>query len=445
MKRHFLLALAMVGCGVEEASPPQAGEDEVGKQGPSSQSPVAQEPVPGGDAGSGCVPTANDPNNCGACGNVCAVPEKGSVACVAGTCVPTCPAGTVPILGACRAPSRTVSTGGTNATCAVDKNQRIRCWGWAYIGQLANESVVDRTLVPVEAVGLTALTTEPMVEVDMGHAHACARSASGRVLCWGNNFGGALGINSSASGAVPTVLTDLTGIVSIGVGTVHGCALDASGLVKCWGSNRFGNVGNDSTLDALAPVPVKGLPQDIISISADADSSCAVSRSGKVYCWGDGNGGKFGPSWTGGRHSPVPVEIPGINDAALVRTSLSNVCVLSRVGKVRCWGTGNGRLGNGQTASSNVPVDVIGLPDAVDLDVGVYTSCAVTAASKVFCWGGDALVPVEIGAGGSVSAAKHTCIRSGDSIQCRGTNEDGQLGNNSRTASLSTLVPVVGF
>jgi hypothetical protein len=77
------------------------------------------------------------------------------------------------------------------------------------------------------------------------------------VQCWGNNDYGALGDNSTLPSWVPVAVTGLSsGIAAIASGAEHTCALTTVGGVQCWGGNYWGQLGNNSTTDGLVPVAV---------------------------------------------------------------------------------------------------------------------------------------------------------------------------------------------
>jgi alpha-tubulin suppressor-like RCC1 family protein len=49
-----------------------------------------------------------------------------------------------------------------------------------------------------------------------------------------------------------------TGVQAITAGYSHSCALTSAGA-KCWGNNYYGELGNNSTTGSPIPVAVQGL------------------------------------------------------------------------------------------------------------------------------------------------------------------------------------------
>lgn len=139
-----------------------------------------------------------------------------------------------------------------------------------------------------------------------------------------------------------------------------------------------------------------------------------------------------------------------------------HTCALSPQGTVSCWGNGgNGELGDGLESSSFVAVDVVGLGTGVtDLGVGQYHACALTAAGGVRCWGQDlgtdwwssthSATAVDVpgltsGVASLDAGTTHQCVvTTAGAVECWGSNDDGQLGDGTTTAS-TTPVSVSGL
>lgn len=178
------------------------------------------------------------------------------------------------------------------------------------------------------------------------------------------------------------------------MGDSTACALTAAGAVVCWGENGFGQLGNGSQTPSPVPVRVTGLTSGVISLSVGYDSACAVTAGGAVVCWGSNNYGQLGngsADASAGTMSTVPVQVTGLTSGA---TSVSiggyTACALTAAGGVECWGLGaQGQLGNGtMPMDSPVPVQVTGLTSGVtSVSVGEFSGCALSASGGLSCWG----------------------------------------------------------
>lgn len=171
----------------------------------------------------------------------------------------------------------------------------------------------------------------------------------------------------------------------------HSCALTVSGKAYCWGRGDNGQLGNGGTRDQFAPVPVRASLR-FASIAAGYYHTCALTEAGEAWCWGANRGqegyGQIGNGSRGGGEEPEPV-----------RTSLRfrqitagqvHTCALTAAGEAYCWG-GNryGQLGDGTTTDRTRPVAVAGDLSFRHLSAGTDFTCGVTLQGAGYCWGSN--------------------------------------------------------
>jgi alpha-tubulin suppressor-like RCC1 family protein len=385
------------------------------------------------NAANGCeVDVRGDVNNCGRCGQRCAI------ACAAGACVEVAQ---IDI--------------GSEHGCMRLSNGTVRCWGGNRSDQIGDGTTINR-LVPTPVVGLSNV-----VEIEVGYAHSCARLNDGTVRCWGLNSSGQLGNGGRAETMTPTEVRGLSGVVEMAAGYQHTCARVANG-VRCWGSNYTGAVGNGVFGDGIQPEPVEvvdlvGLPR-VVEIVAGYGHTCLRLAEGTVRCWGTNDRGQLGDGTTTRRLRPTPV--PTLVGVVGLGAGYEQTCARLDGGAVWCWGANErGQLGDGSTTDRSTPAVIPGLTNVAEISVGYYHGCARLVDNTVRCWGdngvgqlGDGTVgaprlmlvtPTGLRDVAEVAAFEtHTCARRLDRLVfCWGANRSGQLGDGT-TLSRSTPTAV---
>jgi alpha-tubulin suppressor-like RCC1 family protein len=185
-----------------------------------------------------------------------------------------------------------------------------------------------------------------------GPNNVCALVAGGVVKCWGYNFHGELGNNTTSNDFQPMAQTaiGISGATMVAVGNQHVCALLGDGSVKCWGHNDLGQLGDGSApVDRKVPGPtVTGLSGVTAIAAGGTDYTCALTSAGALKCWGANDQGQIGGN--------------GLTSVKAIATGAMHACALLSSGQLRCWGRNlEGQLGNGTfTTNSVVPVTVTG-------------------------------------------------------------------------------------
>lgn len=258
----------------------------------------------------------------------------------------------------------------------------------------------------------------PYGAIATGAYHTCALIAGGNLRCWGRNDRGQLGLGNlerigddEVPNAVPPV--DLgEAAIQVTAGYAHTCALTESGRVFCWGVGEFGILGHGDTVDigddevpaSAGPVP---LAANAIQVAAGFFHTCALVGGGSVYCWGVGQSGQLGTGSTenvGDDETPAsqdPIDLGG--PAVYIASAEDHTCAVLEGGGVICWGLGEyGQLGQGNT--ENVGDDET--PGSVGpIDVGAAVERVATGLG-------------------------HSCaLTVAGEVRCWGSNGDGALGS----------------
>jgi alpha-tubulin suppressor-like RCC1 family protein len=243
------------------------------------------------------------------------------------------------------------------------------------------------------------------------------------------------------------------------------CAVKQDGTLWCWGGNALGQVGDGTTVDRSSPVQVVALGTSVVSTAISGYRTCAVKRDGTLWCWGLNLLPVFPPD-SKPSYSATPVQVAGFADVASVALGAWHYCVIKQDGTVWCWGAnGNGALGVGPILPGQTePFQVTGVGSCVAALAALDHTCAIEKNATLGCWGNNSYGELGMGAadaysdvpvqatvlGGALVSSVgvgggFTCVTTtGGALRCWGNNEDGQLGDGTKTNSLTAVNPAIG-
>ena len=209
-----------------------------------------------------------------------------------------------------------ISTGPLS-TCVIASDNKAYCWGYGNQGVLGIGST-SNSLVPVAVDTSGVLSGKTIVDISVGYYSVCVVDSNGAVYCWGNGDNGELGNGLSSDSLVP-VAVDTSGalsgknIASVSVGNHHVCAIDSNSVAYCWGFDYDGELGNNSTTNSSTPVAIYASGvlsgKTIKAISTGDYHSCALASDNQLYCWGDNSDGQLGVNDWNFYVTSVPVKV----------------------------------------------------------------------------------------------------------------------------------------
>jgi alpha-tubulin suppressor-like RCC1 family protein len=281
----------------------------------------------------------------------------------------------------------TIAVGGAH-NCGLTAAGEAYCWGENNnYGQLG-DGTLENKVIPVAVQSGDVL----FASITAGGAHTCALTASGQAYCWGYNFNGQLGDNSTTNRSTPVQVAQPEGVTfnRITAGGSHTCALTAANVAYCWGWNEFGQLGDGGTSDQLVPVAVQSGGASFATLSAGGAHTCGKTPTGDSYCWGVNIHGELGDGTNDNSSTPVQVPMPSGVDSLTPRGGGNHTCGLTYQGAAYCWGFNDqGQLGDGTTTNHNIAAQV-SLPAGVifaSMSPGLYFTCALTPDGAAYCWG----------------------------------------------------------
>ena len=339
---------------------------------------------------------------------------------------------------------------GEGHACARKQDGSLWCWGGNNRGQLG-DGTSSHQEEPVQVAGLAGAS-----DVTVSSGFTCAIQSDAALRCWGANEYGQLGTGTNGTQTTPQAVASLQqGVAQLAAGYFSFCARKTDGSVWCWGRDTTALLANGSPVYRPDPVEISALDHSVTQVAAgEAGMVCALTSDGGVWCWGQISNaqGYFDAQPAPGRIADLPPDIVEI------AVGWGHACALAGAGTLWCWGRDDdGELGDGSTALFGTdPLQVTALGHAVAHVVAEgANTCAVLNDGTLWCWGAndvgqlgngttdDSAVPVAVTALGtkvrqvSLSTTGHTCACLDDgSAWCWGSNDRGELGDGSQTASL---------
>ena len=268
--------------------------------------------------------------------------------------------------------------------CGINGSSSTYCWG-SFLGIDLYQSYGTEPILILDSIPLTSVVSGP--------GHACGLASDGQAYCWGSYFRGKRGQGGPFQPTGSDWIADLTpnrvaggiAFVTLAAGDDHTCGIAAANdLVYCWGAGELlgrpsGPFGVDDicvwTPCETAPVLVEGLPQ-VIDLAIGSGQTCAVDRSGKVWCWG-----------TTDHLVPAPVSLP--RSVGQVVAGAYHTCALTSDGAAYCWAANwRGQLGSAGLDAAT-PHQVNTNLRFASLSAGGRHTCGVTPDGGLYCWGSN--------------------------------------------------------
>ena len=266
---------------------------------------------------------------------------------------------------------------GESHTCVLSTGGSVYCWGSNSAGQLGREpSSVSFSAAPVKINVPDARVTQ----ISVGMNHTCALSATGTAYCWGFNYSGQLGIDSTMRYmAVPSAVVGGLKFSSVSAGAYSTCGLTAAGTAYCWGSNSTGQLGAKVGYSSLVPAEViGGWTFEKISVGEVA-LTCGIESSGRILCWGNS-------SSTNG-----PVELNLYSETfsgSVMGIGAWHVCLIRESVNLRCYSNSSNDLVGVGSNSAGMGLSKGTLAEQLSvIALGLNETCGLTTAGKAYCWG----------------------------------------------------------
>jgi len=283
-------------------------------------------------------------------------------------------------------------------TCGLDAERTLWCWG-------RNSFDLDPNH-PTEPAPIAMRKFGTGIQsYDANRENTCV-VRDGQVHCSGfrRDFKAA-----RIQGLPPDVLW-------VGVGVGLACAATRR-EVYCWGRYAWAQpdgsphaIEADFRGDIATAVQVGTLPDDLAEGVQGAAAGCALTKSRRVYCWGNAHWGEWGTGViTRCDNTPCPeYDFRSLHEVAVVSGSATQLsvgaatfCVTRPDHTVWCWGANNNELVSSRTrydperktmvqVDEPLPVEQKRLgSDNAEVRLGDAHGCVKKLDGLVVCWGSN--------------------------------------------------------
>lgn len=343
-------------------------------------------------------------------------------------------------------------------TWPIPGNKQPNLFGWGnnYYGQLGFKSATYYISSPVQVGSATTWT-----KVRTASQSSIGVRSDGTLWTSGYNNYGQLGLGNTTTYSSFKQVGALTTWADVSIsynGSAY--AIKTNGTLWSWGRNNYGQLGLNDTTDRSSPVQVGALT-DWLKVSAGYSEVLAIKTNGTLWAWGLGNNGQLGLTNTYNYSSPK--QVGSLTTWAYVFTSdwySPATFAIKTDGTLWAWGNNSeGQLGLGNKTSYSSPKQVGSLTNWSVVTPGYYWAAAVKTDNTLWTWGynnygqlglGNTTnysSPKQVGAltnwqtvyAGQSSSSYGLAIKTDGSLWAWGYNGNGQLGNNTTTASNSPI------
>jgi alpha-tubulin suppressor-like RCC1 family protein len=208
-------------------------------------------------------------------------------------------------------------------------------------------------------------------------AGVCGLTEEGAVLCWGPHP-----FAAPSGSPRPDRIADVPPLARLWIGPEVALGVTTDGRLLAWKQPTYGEAARPTSVPGADKIGAK-----VVDASISYGFAVLVLGDGSAWLWGHQPGTlrqipPLPPTWT----DPIR-RVAGVDDAVKVSTAHEHVCLVTRGGRVRCFGSNAyGELGDGSVGGEpvTVPTAVVEITEAA-LPDPVSRQCVATRKNRKAC------------------------------------------------------------
>lgn len=177
---------------------------------------------------------------------------------------------------------------------------------------------------------------------------------------------------------------DAQSLPAFSAGENHVLAVTDEGRVIAFGRNDMGQLGLGSQLSSTLPIPVPGL-DGILAVAAGSDASLAIGRNGRVWRWGIGGAQTCDFGTINLPCTKVPTPVADLIGARSASVGAENALMVMANGSIY------------RVDSYTSPTQIVGFGGALKAQVAEGFNVALKTDGTVWTWGSHARGQLGIG------------------------------------------------
>jgi alpha-tubulin suppressor-like RCC1 family protein len=287
--------------------------------------------------------------------------------------------------------------------------------------------------------------------------HHIAIRSDGALFTWGENSRGSVGDGTTIHKSSAVQIGTSSWIFAASA-LQFSAAIRSDGALFMWGLNSNGQLGDGTTINKSSPIQIGTSSWSQISIG-DSSRTLAIRSDGALFSWGNAIYG-IGDGTTGSRSSPIQI---GTSSWIMCSVGDDSFAALRSDNTAWAWGRNQyGEVGDGTTIQKSSAVQ-IGTSSWLQLRVASNVVLALRTDGRLFVWG-QGFSGLGDGSASATSSSKSSPVQIGTSSWTQisngggslhgilantpglmfgwGKNENGNVGNNTRTSPQGVISPV---